>query len=119
MHLVSSDEDFIPLQQISTKKVTLTTETDPIKSGFFQVQNNKLPIKILAYNYDRDESDLSYLNVKDYFNEAPNISYINTVNEAFKMLSEKYKTTSLWQFFLVLALLFLIIEILLLKLLKP
>ena len=119
VHLVSTNEDFIPQQQISTKKVTLTTETNPIKSGFIEVQQNKQPIKMLAYNYDRSESDLSYVDVKEYFNNASNIFYLNSVNEAFQTMSDKYKTTSLWQLFLLFALLFLVIEILLLKFLKP
>jgi len=119
VHLVSTNEDFIPQQQISTKKVTLTTATNPIKSGFIEVQQNKQPIKMLAYNYDRTESDLSYIDVKEYFSNASNIFYLNSVNEAFQTMSNKYKTTSLWQLFLLFALLFLIIEILLLKFLKP
>ena len=74
---------------------------------------------MLAYNYDRSESDLSYIDVKEYFNNASNIFYLNSVNEAFQTMSDKYKTTSLWQLFLLFALLFLVIEILLLKFLKP
>ena len=119
VHLVSTNEDFIPQQEISTKKVTLTTETNPINSGFIEVQKNKQPIKLLAYNYDRAESDLSYIDVKEYFKGGSNISYISSVNEAFQTMSEKYKTTSLWQLFLLFAMLFLIVEILLLKFLKP
>jgi len=119
VHLVSTNEDFIPQQEISTKKVTLTTETNPIKSGFIEVQQNKQPIKLLAYNYDRAESDLSFNDVEEYFNGGSNISYISSVNDAFQTMSEKYKTTSLWQLFLLFAVLFLITEILLLKFLKP
>ena len=76
-------------------------------------------IKILAYNYDRRESDLSSIDVKEYFNKTSNTYYIDSVNEAIKTMSEKYKATSLWQIFLTLAILFLIIEILLIKFLKP
>ena len=119
VHLVSTNEDFIPQQEIYTKKVTLTTETNPINSGFIEVQKNKLPIKVLAYNYERAESDLSFIDVKQYFKGGSNISFISSVNEAFQTMSEKYKTTSLWQLFLLFAVLFLISEILLLKFLKP
>ena len=119
LHLVSKNEDFIPQQQILSNKVFLTTTNSPIKSGFIEVQNKKLPIKILAYNYDRSESNLSSIDVKEYFNKVSNISYVDSVNEAIKTMSEKYKTTSLWQLFLALAMLFLITEILLIKFLKP
>jgi len=119
LHLVSKNEDFIPQQQILINKVFLTTNNSPIKSGFIEVHHKKLPIKILAYNYDRNESNLSSIDVKEYFNKVSNISYIDSVNEAFKTMSEKYKTTSLWQLFLILAILSLITEILLIKFLKP
>ena len=119
LHLVSKNEDFIPEQQILSNKVFLRTKNSPIKSGFIEVHNKKLPIKILAYNYDRRESDLSSIDVKEYFNKTSNTYYIDSVNEAIKTMSEKYKATSLWQIFLTLAILFLIIEILLIKFLKP
>ena len=119
VHLVSTNEDFIPQQEIYTKKVSLTTETNPINSGFIEVQKNKQAIKVLAYNYNRAESDLSFIDVKEYFKGGSNISYIRSVKEAFQTMSEKYKTTSLWQLFLLFAVLFLFIEILLLKFLKP
>ena len=48
LHLVSKNEDFIPEQQILSNKVFLRTKNSPIKSGFIEVHNKKLPIKILA-----------------------------------------------------------------------
>ena len=119
LHLTRTEEDFIPQQQISAKKVMITTASNPVKSGFINVQHNEKTIKTLAYNYNRKESDLSHINIKEHFNDASNITHINSVNDAFMMVSEKYKTTNLWQLFLVLALLFLATEIFLLKFLKP
>ena len=75
-------------------------------------------LKYLAYNYDRTESDLSTIDINNHFNETSNIIHIDSVNEAFIKLSDKYKTNSLWQLFLFLALIFLITEVLLLKFLK-
>ena len=118
VHLKSKEEDFIPQQQISTNKITLTTKTNPKRSGFIDVRYRNEPIQTIAYNYDRSESNLAYIDVKDYFINTPNISYINSVNDAFQLMSNKYKITSLWQFFLLLALFFLITEIILLKILK-
>ncbi len=119
LHLTTAEKDFIPQQQIATKKVTVITESNPIKSGFINVQHKQETIKILAYNYNRIESDLSHITIKEHFKEASNITHINSVNNTFTMVSEKHQTTNLWQLFLVLALLFLVTEIFLLKFLKP
>ncbi len=119
VHLTTTEEDFIPLQQIAAKKVTITTEFNPIKSGFIEAKLNQKTIKKFAYNYDRTESDLSQVALNEYFMEAPNTLYTNSVTEAFTTVSDNYRTTNLWQLFLLLALVFLVIEMLLLKFLKP
>jgi hypothetical protein len=119
LHLTTAEEDFIPQQQITAKKVTVITASNPIKSGFINVQHKQETIKNLAYNYGRTESDLSHIAIKEHFREASNITHINSITEAFTIVLEKYKTTNLWQLFLGLALLFLVTEIILLKFLKP
>ena len=118
IHLATVNEDFIPQQEITAKKVIIKTESNPIHSGLIKVRQNEKVLKYLAYNYDRTESDLSTIDVNNHFNEASNIIHIDSVNEAFIKLSDKYKTNSLWQLFLFLALIFLITEVLLLKFLK-
>ena len=119
LHLTTGEEDFIPQQQITAKKVILTTESNPTKSGFIAVQYNQETIEQLAYNYDRAESDISNTTVKETIKEASNIVYTDAIDEAFTILSNKYKQTNLWRLFLILALFFLIIEVFLLKFLKP
>ncbi|HBK72072.1 MAG TPA: hypothetical protein DDZ39_10540 [Flavobacteriaceae bacterium] len=118
IHLTTINNDYIPLQQIKTNKVILTTEENPIKSGITKAMNNGQILKALAYNYNREESDLSYINTKTYFGEKSNITYSNTINDAFISLSNTHKINNLWQLFLSLALFFLMIEILLLKFFK-
>ncbi|QCX39348.1 hypothetical protein FF125_13200 [Aureibaculum algae] len=115
LHVSNEKEDYIPLQQINSDKVTITTETNPIQSGFTTILHNNTSIKQIAYNYNRQEGNLNYINVEDYFGDATNINYTSNVKEAFVNLSEVTKVTSYWQWFLIAAILFLIIEILLLK----
>ncbi len=118
IHLTNKDYDYIPLQQITTDKVILTTKDKPSKSGFTQAVNSGKTLKNIAYNYQREESDLSYLNTKTLFGDKPNITYINNVNKAFISSSNTHKINSIWQWFLALALVFLVLEILLLKFFK-
>ena len=119
IHLVTNEQDFIPQQQIAAKKVVVTTESNPLKSGFISVQHDNESIKSIAYNYNRKESEPSSVDVKEVFKEATNSTYTNSVNEAFTIVSAISKTTNLWHLFIVLALLFLLTEMVLLKFLKP
>ena len=119
IHLITATEDFVPHQQIAAKKVTLITESNPSKSGIVTVQNQGEIVQKVAYNYNRSESDLSIINAKKYFKEDDNITYIDSVNDAFSVAVEGTNTTNLWHIFVILALLFSLVEILLLKFLKP
>jgi len=118
LHLVNGEDDFIPIQQTLSKKIKLTTDSNPLKSGFYEIQYANESLAEIAYNYNREESNISSAAIKEVFKDASNITYTNTVNKAFTELADKYKTTNLWQLFLLLALLFLVIEVLLIKFLK-
>lgn len=118
LHLVNATEDFIPLQQITAQKVTLTTTDKPEKSGYTEVRHNEITLKNIAFNYDRKESDIANEDLEPHFDKDQNINIINSVSGAFKALEDTYKVTPLWHYFLLLALLFLITEMLLLKYFK-
>ncbi|MCK0131140.1 BatA domain-containing protein [Flavobacteriaceae bacterium F08102] len=115
IHLVNEQEDFIPLQQIFKQKVNITTENDPKQSGFINVVANGQQLKTLAYNYSREESNLHFVDASTLFGEGEHIFYESNVKNSFNTLSEKYETSDLWKLFVGLTLLFLLIEILLLK----
>ncbi len=119
IHITSGTNDFIPQQLIKATKVAITTESNPLKSGFYEIQYNKTPLKTIAYNYLRNESDLTSIKITDYITGASNVIQTDSINDAFAIVSQKTKTTEWWQLFVGLALLFLVIEVLLLKFLKP
>ena len=118
LHLKNEKEDYIPLQQILNKKVIINTSSNPSISGFSEVRNNDQKIDILAYNYDRTESDLTYADLNQFVPKASNVSLNDSVDSVFTAISDKIRVTQLWQVFLALSLMFLLIEILLLKYLK-
>ena len=118
LHLKNEKEDYIPLQQILNKKVIINTSSNPSISGFSEVRNNDQKIDILAYNYDRTESDLTYADLNQFVPKASNVSLNDSVDRVFTAISDKNRATQLWQVFLALSLMFLLIEILLLKYLK-
>lgn len=107
--------EFIPLQEISNTKVKITTEENPIQANHYQVFNTEKAIMNIAYNYDRTESNTQYSNIKSQINNFTNASFSTTINQAFKSIQDNYQTKSLWKWFVILAILFLIIEMLLIK----
>ena len=120
LHIYNETEDFIPIQNVHAKKVTITLQNNPLKSGFANISKGDEVINQAAFNYSRSESDISKTEtIENLIEDTKNIFVNTSVNESFTSLTEKYKTTNLWQYFILLGLLFLVLEILLLKFLKP
>lgn len=115
----NSELSFIPLQQASPEKVSITTFDIPNKPGFYNTNNNKIPLINLAYNINKEESNLTFFNAKDFANNHKNISYSTSVSDILIQNAEKNKVTWLWKLFLTLAIVSLIFEILILKFFKP
>ena len=126
IHISNSDFDFIP--QVSTiagvKYLSLNMLTDfqQIKAGNFDIKSDKVIGKI-SLNYNRSESDLASFNEEE-ITERFNANGINqlTFNEigADTELStiDIDKPFSYWKICIVLTLIFVLIEMLLIRLLK-
>ena len=115
----NTTSSFIPLQQAYNTKVTLETSEQPNINGFYNVTHNSKTIETLAFNYNNEESSLNFLNIKELVKEQKNLTYSESVADVFKEIKEKNKVTWLWKWFLALAIVSLIFEILILKFFKP
>ncbi|REE82070.1 putative membrane protein (TIGR02226 family) [Lutibacter oceani] len=115
-----SDElnEFIPLQQIGPNKVTLKIEDNILKSGFYNITNGNEIIKKVAFNYNRNESDLTYTNIKELSKNNKDIIVSSSIDEIFKEINNQQKNNWLFKWFLAFSVLFLLIEMLLLKYFK-
>ncbi len=116
LHITKDEFNFIPLQISKTDKVILTTSNQPTKAGIYQISDKIELKKNIAFNYDGSESNLQYHSVNDNIND--NVQYFNSAKNAITKINEQNKTHNLWQLFISFALIFLIAEILLQKLLK-
>ncbi len=114
LSLVSEYENIVPLQQSFSTKVRVTTDDVPTRAGIYSVQNKKQNIQHVSYNYTNTESDLQYYSLKT--NEAYQVN--ESVSELFDQIKEESSVNELWKWFVIFALLFLLIEILFLKFLK-
>ena len=112
--LVNNDESLIPEQQYYNNKVVIKTNDLPENAGVYEVKNKNEILEYVSFNYNRNESDLTYQNLENI--EGINVS--NSVKEAFNTIKNDTKVNELWKWFVILALVFLIIEMLILKYFK-
>ena len=112
--LVNEDTKVIPQQQYFNNKVAITTTEIPEKSGVYTVKNKAEIIESVSYNYNRNESNLVYQN----FSNLNNITVNNSISDVFNSIKSDTKVNALWKWFVILALLLLIIEMGILKYFK-
>ncbi|MEZ4857832.1 MAG: BatA domain-containing protein [Flavobacteriaceae bacterium] len=105
---------FIPLQQTKATSVDLITEKDPSRAGNYAISQNTKPLQLLSYNYPREESTLTYANLEDW----EGIERFSSVPDVFNFIAQENNTTSFWKWFVIFALLFLFIEMFILKFFK-
>ena len=112
--LKNGDHSVIPLQQTFTNKVALTTNEYPDVSGIIGVYNKDTRLKNLSFNFNRNESNLNYYNLKTI--EGATVS--NSITTAINDIKSTTNINELWKWFVIFALTFLVIEMLILKLIK-
>ncbi|WP_457610253.1 BatA domain-containing protein [Lutibacter sp.] len=115
LKISTKTQEFIPLQTISQNKVTLKIQGDYLQSGFFQIKSDNTLIKTIAFNYNREESDLTYLNLKSLTINNKNIATIKSIDDFFNEINNQKQINWLFKWFLAFSMLFLLIEMLILK----
>lgn len=115
--------EIIPMQQLSGNQLKLFTGEMQVEEGFYDIlsgNNNK--IGSLAFNYDRYESDMRFHSreeLKKMFEDRSiDVDIINADNESeFKThITELSNTKELWKYFVILALVFVLLETAVLRL---
>lgn len=109
LKISGADLEFIPLQQSYSNKVRLTLFDNPSKAGIYGITNGDETLKNTSFNYPRTESDLTYLDL------GGTGTVYDSVASLFEDLEKESSSTQLWKWFVILALLFMLIEILIVK----
>lgn len=112
--LVNGENSVIPLQQTYDNKVELITNTYPDVAGIVSVKNKDAFLKNLSFNFDRSESNLNYFDTHNF----ANTNFDNSVASAISEIKSATNVYELWKWFVIFAVIFLIIEMLILKYLK-
>lgn len=110
----NSAESFIPVQQLLNTKVKMTFNESPSEAGNFSIFNGANLVQNISFNYNRTESNLALANL-DAANKFKEIDDIETV---FNTIQTDRTDTQIWKWFVILALLFLALEVLIQKFVK-
>ncbi|MGI9530603.1 BatA domain-containing protein [Lutimonas sp.] len=118
LKIIHGEDEFIPLQTKKNNKIEVITSEFPSSSGIYDFQyQDQIQAKV-AYNYNRDESQLEFQSLASIAAEFDNIHLYDSIDKATKELNERTNNKNLWQLFIIFALVFLVLEILLQKFLK-
>ncbi|MFT5754678.1 MAG: hypothetical protein ACI924_001916 [Flavobacterium sp.] len=110
----NKEESFIPMQQVLNTKIKLSLGDLPENSGNFAVEKKENKLKNISFNYARTESDLSKKN-ETTFEEFTKVDEIATV---FNEIESSRSSKDFWKWFIILALIFLVSEMLIQKFVK-
>ncbi|WP_026934493.1 vWA domain-containing protein [Christiangramia echinicola] len=114
VHLVNYETDIIPQQQNYSSRIEISTGNIDLEAGNYEVSNNNQVVGNLSFNYSRKESQLTYTDISD----LEDVNIYNSVEEYFSKSNAATQITTLWKWFVIFALIFLAIEMLLIKFLK-
>jgi hypothetical protein len=113
VNVSNKDEKFIPVQQILNNKVKITCTDYPQQAGNFGIYKSNELLKNISFNYNRTESNL--VSNEDILSDYKVIDSVETV---FDTLQSDRANNEIWKWFVMLALLFLVIEMLIQKFVK-
>lgn len=118
--LVSNDGEVIPSQRQINQNLILQLPAYLLNEGYYQLVYEGQKYKDIAFNIDKKESILESVKMEDLENLIsyfPNMKIyeIEDAEQFRKTLEGQYVGSSLWRYCLILAILFMIAEILILR----
>lgn len=114
VNVKNSTEKFIPTQQIMNNKVLLSFHENPTIAGDFGIYKQDEFLQNISFNYDRTEGNLNLYNAA----LLSDFKVINSVDAVFNTLQTDRSNNEIWRLFVILTLLFLVIEVFIQKLVK-
>lgn len=126
LHILKDDKkvDVIPEHRLLNNTTALYTQNQITEAGHYNVEENNVIIKDLAFNFDRKESDMNFMTQEDLQKQIDekglkNVSVIELNEKSLtNALQEVNDGKKLWKLFLILALMFLAAEILIIRIFK-
>jgi len=107
-------ESYIPVQQLLNTKVKMTFNENPADAGNFGIFNGTNLVQNISFNYTRTESNLGLVNA----DIAANFKEIDDIETVFNTIQTDRTDTQIWKWFVMLTLLFILLELLIQKFVK-
>ncbi len=107
LKIAKKDFEFIPQQQPYANKVVLSFMENPKEDGNYQVKNKENILKHISFNYPRTESKLEFTGIDNFKASSKQAS----ISNLFETLQKDDLIRELWKWFVILALVFALIEI--------
>ncbi|TKD66174.1 BatA domain-containing protein [Flavobacterium sp. ASW18X] len=114
LSLQKSEAEFIPLQQVYANFTSLDFKNGPEESGTYTIKKEEEDIGLLSFNYARQESKLNYTDVSNF----KAFSIAESIPNLFYNLEQDRNIVSYWKWFVIFALVFALLEILIQKFIK-
>lgn len=111
LHITDNENSFIPIQEQKQNAVWITTTDRPLESGNFRITKENETLDWVSYNYPNLSKDISYPTLENW----QTVLHTKTLSIPDTTQSLDTESHTLWKWFVIFALLFLGIEILLLK----
>ncbi len=111
LNLENKETKFIPLQKSFPNKVRLSFAEEPKTDGIFDVKMNDRSLSKISFNYPRNESNLSFAQV----DTIQGLTTTDSLASMFQFLDERSQVTSYWKWFVILALLLALAEVIIQK----
>jgi hypothetical protein len=110
----NSSEEFIPSQQIMGDKVKISCADNPTLAGNFEVIQSKKAVGNISFNFDRKESNLTAPSGET----LADLNIISSIESFFDTIQINRTDSQVWKWFLIFALLFLLLELFIQKFVK-
>lgn len=107
-------EEFIPSQQIMSDKIKISCADNPTLAGNFEVIQSKKNIGNISFNFDRKESNLTLPSDET----LADLNVISNIESFFDTIQINRTDSQVWKWFLIFALLFLLLELFIQKFVK-
>jgi len=111
LKLTQNEYEFIPRQKSFANKVSLYFNENPQKDGIYTVFDKDNFYRNLSFNYPRTESNLDYMDISTINASSKNAS----IASLFQQMQNDNTINALWKWFVILAVLFMLLEVLIQK----
>lgn len=110
--ITQGEYEFIPAQQAYASRTSLFFSGNPDRDGNFMITQNEETVQRISFNYDRKESKLRYIQPE----RLPYGSPADSLSGLLRDFENEGQITFLWKWFVILALVCLLAELLIQKL---